>query len=330
MGVEEEWGWFKEGVLKCARMVCGTRRTGGNRRKGSEWWDEETKKVVEEKKRAFTDWLQKRTGESYERYKEKKREVKQKVKEAKRRADVKWGRSMTENFESNKKMFWKEIKRGRGGESSREEKVKGTDGEMIMEEMAVRGRWAEYFRELLNVKEDREGKIAAVGNAKKMRVMSEENGGEIRKDEVKAVVKMMKAGKAPGLDGCHAECLKKGGSVMVDWLVRLSNVCWREGRVPEDWRSACIVPLYKGKGDKCECSSFRGISLLSVVGKAYGRILIERIRRGTEGVIGEEQCGFRTGRGCVDQIFVVRQICEKAIGKGKDVFLGFYGSGKGL
>ncbi|XP_076041995.1 uncharacterized protein LOC143025884 isoform X2 [Oratosquilla oratoria] len=37
-----------------------------------------------------------------------------------------------------------------------------------------------------------------------------DNGGEIRKNEVKAAVKMMKVGKAPGLDGCHAECLKKG------------------------------------------------------------------------------------------------------------------------
>ena len=92
LGVEEEWEWFKEAVTRCAKMVCGTRRTGGNRRKGSEWWDEETKKVVEEKKRAFTNWLQNRTRESYERYKEKKREVKQKVKEAKRRADVKWGK----------------------------------------------------------------------------------------------------------------------------------------------------------------------------------------------------------------------------------------------
>ena len=34
-----------------------------------------------------------------------------------------------------------------------------------------------------------------------------------------------------------------------------------------DWRGACIVPLYKGKGDKCECSNSRGISLLSVVSK---------------------------------------------------------------
>ena len=30
--------------------------------------------------------------------------------------------------------------------------------------------------------------------------------------------------------------------------------------VSVDWRGACIVPLYIGKGDKCECSNSRGIS----------------------------------------------------------------------
>ena len=39
--------------------------------------------------------------------------------------------------------------------------------------------------------------------------------------------------------------------------------------MPEDWRSAVIVPLYKGKGEKSECKNYRGISLLSVVGKIY-------------------------------------------------------------
>ncbi len=43
--------------------------------------------------------------------------------------------------------------------------------------------------------------------------------------------------------------------------------------------SACIAPLYKGKGDKQECSNYRGISLLSVVGKLYGRVLINIIQR---------------------------------------------------
>ena len=43
-----------------------------------------------------------------------------------------------------------------------------------------------------------------------------------------------------------------------------------------DWRGACIVFLYKGKGDKCECSNSRGISLLSVVCKLFGRVLIKK------------------------------------------------------
>ena len=58
---------------------------------------------------------------------------------------------------------------------------------------------------------------------------------------------------------------------------------------PMDWRGACILPLYKGKSDKCECSNSRGISLLSVVGKLCGRVLIKRVRAGTECSRGKEQ-----------------------------------------
>ena len=54
-----------------------------------------------------------------------------------------------------------------------------------------------------------------------------------------------------------------------------------------------MVPLYKGKGDVYECNNFRGISLLSVVGKVYGRMLFNRIRDKTENVIVEVQSGFR-------------------------------------
>ncbi len=44
-----------------------------------------------------------------------------------------------------------------------------------------------------------------------------------------------------------------------------------KGEVPDDWKKAIIVPLYKGKGSRSECSSYRVISLLSVPGKVYGR-----------------------------------------------------------
>ena len=65
------------------------------------------------------------------------------------------------------------------------------------------------------------------------------------------------------------------------------------------------------------------IGLLSVVGKLYGRVLIKRVRTGTECAIGEEQCGFRQGRGCTDQVFAVRQVCEKYLANGKDVIWAF-------
>ena len=63
--------------------------------------------------------------------------------------------------------------------------------------------------------------------------------------------------------------------------------------------------------------------MLSVVGKPFGRVLIKRVRACIECVIGEEQCGFRQGRGCMDQVFAVRQVCEKYLANGKDVFWAF-------
>ena len=84
-------------------------------------------------------------------------------------------------------------------------------------------------------------------------------------------VNEIKSGKAPGLDGFPVECLKKGGTPVLEWLVRLLNLIFYMEVVPMDWRGAYIVPLYKGKGDKCECSNSKSISLLSVEGKLFGR-----------------------------------------------------------
>ena len=63
--------------------------------------------------------------------------------------------------------------------------------------------------------------------------------------------------------------------------------------------------------------------MLNEVGKLFGRVLIKRVRAGTECGIGEKQCGFRQCRGCMDQVFAVRQVCKKYRANGKDVFWAF-------
>ena len=161
-----------------------------------------------------------------------------------------------------------------------------------------------------------------IGNWR-MPVFGDLNERAISLEEVGEEVNEMKSGKAPGLDGFPVKCSQKGGMAVLDWLVRLLNLSFDMGVVPMDWCGACIVSLYKCKGDKCECSNSRGISLLSVVGKLFGRVLIKRVRAGTECAIGEELCGFRHGRGCMDQVFAVKQVCEKYLANDKDVFWGF-------
>ena len=49
------------------------------------------------------------------------------------------------------------------------------------------------------------------------------------------------------------------------------------GVVPEDWKAACIVPVYKGKGDRRYCVNYRGISILRIPGKINETVLISRV-----------------------------------------------------
>ena len=56
--------------------------------------------------------------------------------------------------------------------------------------------------------------------------------------------------------------------------------------------------------------------LLSVVGKLYGRVLIKRVRAGTECAIVEEQCGFRPS-------VCRKQVCETYLANSKNVFCAF-------
>ena len=60
-----------------------------------------------------------------------------------------------------------------------------------------------------------------------------------------------------------------------------------------------------------------------MVGKIYADILVDRIRRVTGSLTDDEQVVFRTGRGCVDHIFTLKQIGGKTREKKSKVYVGF-------
>jgi hypothetical protein len=71
-----------------------------------------------------------------------------------------------------------------------------------------------------------------------------------------------------------------------------------------------VVPIHK-KGDKTDCSNYRGISLLSTSYKILSNIPLARLTPYADEITGDHQCGFRHNSSTTEQIFYILQILEK-------------------
>ncbi|KAJ8044654.1 RNA-directed DNA polymerase from mobile element jockey [Holothuria leucospilota] len=96
-----------------------------------------------------------------------------------------------------------------------------------------------------------------------------------------------------------------------------------EGEVPQDMRDTRIVTLFKNRGDRSDCNNYRGISLLSIVGKLFARVALNRLQILAHRVYPESQCGFRSCRANIDMIFSLRQLQETCREQRQPLYLAF-------
>ena len=104
-------------------------------------------------------------------------------------------------------------------------------------------------------------------------------------------------------------------------MTGLFHIMWREEAIPQEFKDASIIHLFKRKENHHLCDNHRGISLLSIAGKVLARVLLNRLNEHLEqsGLLPESQCGFRKDRGTIDMIFTVRQLGEKCQEQNKDL-----------
>ncbi|MCG8047974.1 MAG: reverse transcriptase family protein, partial [Candidatus Thiodiazotropha endolucinida] len=155
-------------------------------------------------------------------------------------------------------------------------------------------------------------------------VMFEELDHEISFDEINKAVKTLKNSKSGGPDLILNEFLKYGINSLRPYLHRLFNVILTTGVFPSCWGEGYIVPLFK-KGDAENVENYRGITLLSVVGKLFTCILNNRLNEWAEcyQVYIEAQAGFRSGMGTVDNIFVLHGLITHFINNNQKLFAAF-------
>jgi len=80
--------------------------------------------------------------------------------------------------------------------------------------------------------------------------------------------------------------------------------------MPTDWKDEIIVTLYKGKGQKSECSNCRPITLLSVSGKVFVHVILAHIQPLLDRTRRPQQSGFTRGRSTIDAILALNLLSE--------------------
>uniref|UniRef100_A0A669BJZ3 Reverse transcriptase domain-containing protein n=1 Tax=Oreochromis niloticus TaxID=8128 RepID=A0A669BJZ3_ORENI len=314
--IESEWTMFSVSIAEAAALSCGRKVVGacrgGNPR--TKWWTPEVKGATRLKKESYRAWLACGTPEAADRYRQAKWNAARAMAEAKTRVWEEFGEAMEKDFRTASKRFWQTVRRLRRGKRCSTCTVYSAGGALLTSTEKIVRRWKEYFEDLLNPTDTSSEEEAESGD--------EGNDPPISGGEVTEAVKQLLGGRAPGVDEVRPEFLKALDIVGLSWLTRLYNVAWRSGAVPLDWQTGVVVPIFK-RGDRRVCSNYRGITLLSLPGKVYARVLERRVRPLVEPQIQEEQCGFRPGRGTLDQLFILSRILEGAWEFAQPVYMCF-------
>ena len=128
----------------------------------------------------------------------------------------------------------------------------------------------------------------------------------ISREMIENQIKKLKRRKAAGVDGVYNEIIISSAPHLIESLEVLFNKILSTRYFPSDWNILMISPLYKSD-DADDPNNYRGISLLSCLGKLFCAILNEYIYTRVEsaGLLTDFQGGFRRKRGCREQGFLL-------------------------
>jgi hypothetical protein len=143
-------------------------------------------------------------------------------------------------------------------------------------------------------------------------------------EEVYDMIKCIDTSKATGPDGISPKLLYEAGVTIVPSLTHLINLSLSLAKVPQNWKIANVIPLFK-KGDKFDTNNYRPVSLLSCVSKILERVVFKHLYNylRDNGLLSPNQSGFQQGDSTVNQLsYLYHTFCE-ALDKKKDVHIVF-------
>ena len=291
---EESWGILESVVKESVERNIPMQKVVKTFKK--KWMTQEVLNVVKEKHKAYKKYRRLRTNESKDDY----NIAKQMAIYVTKKASTEFETRIANNIKENPKEFYS-YANNKTTVRSEIAVLKNRDGELAILPHEKAEMLNTFFASVFT-KED----TANIPEPEPKVLQSILSTIIVTEQMVRDRLKEQKPGKSAGPDGIHSRVVVETQEQLVRPLTIIFNKSLSEGVVPDSWKEAEVVPIFK-KGKRDDPGNYRPVSLTSVCGKIMEKIvrkeIVDHLERNE--VISDVQHGFVQGKSCQTQLLTV-------------------------
>ena len=291
MNIEEVRSLFKRRIAETIEKRVPTKQT--TTRHTNPWITTHIKRAIRRKQRAFKK--AKLTGKKRDRdrYRRLQHDVKRMIKKANK--DYLLG-TVSHDYKDNAKKFWSFVKAKRQ-DSTGVAPLKNKDGFLQSSSTAKANILNEQFVSVFTDEDMTDMPDKGPSDTPSMEDISVNWKG------IHKLIMNLNIHKSTGPDRIPSFILKVAATETSTALAKIFQLSLNTGEVPQDWREASVVPLFK-KGDKHQPANYRPVSLTSVVCKLLEHVVHSSVMKHfeTHSILKDNQHGFRKKRSCETQL----------------------------
>ena len=302
--VNTMWSSIKENLLSLMSKHVPTKTASS--RYNQPWINTNLKRLSRRKKRSYI--MQKgkpKNSKEHQRYKALKRKTE---KECKNAHDEYMKNVVSPESNNNSKKFWSYIK-SRKNDNTGVAPLKDEHGVLHTDSNSKADILNRQFSSVFNKNENIDT-IPDKGPSPHPNI----NQITINSEGVWKLLTNLKPHKATGPDNIPTRLLKELAKPLAPIFTTLFQASLDQGTVPEDWKKANVVPIYK-KGSKFKAENYRPVSLTCIASKLLEHIVTSNIMKHLDSnkILTDTQHGFRKRRSCETQLIPTVQQLAKSI-----------------